>query len=635
MSRKTHAKLLSIILILAMMIAPTAKALNFTGELGNPQTFETLVEAHQSAPIEAPKIFGYEGRTFAGHPALDDYPENTTYVYRSANIYGGRAAARLNTNIIVFVDQSFESKDSALAYLKDAGLTDIIDEAIGSLVLVTPIDPEVGFGHADAQAYYKLQTAMLAQKDSIRIDDQITYYADPEYFGGYGYVYTIGIDGGATFFNEYIATTFDFVSRIAGTLLINGTAKEIRKPATYVPAYLVNAKDDVLEKYKVANETNAIKREGEIATYYNQAQPLQKVVAVKTDSVVLSEVIKAAYYNMFIKAMRVPTVYQAQHSIGTPYSGYNFDEAPYSLNNRNALINGVTEDGIHLITHQGDDDRFANIKMENGEYLDVWYEYLPTEVLDGSADNASIPLILANHGGDDDARVFVDEFGLLDLAGEERIAIVAPDHQTIADIRGPALAAIVEYMLEKYPALDPSRVYATGYSMGGGATYTVGGYAPQLFAAIAPSAGSPTDPSEEAIANMQKYDLPVHFSLSSYDPAGRRLTALEGDLNERSQQMITFWAAANGIDQSVYDFDTYPVVGFEGDVWVSETINNEYPTETWYLLNDVGEPRIAFAYIKGIIHCLYPGWSELMWDFVKDYSRDLATGEIVYNPYLR
>ena len=88
--------------------------------------------------------------------------------------------------------------------------------------------------------------------------------------------------------------------------------------------------------------------------------------------------------------------------------------------------------------------------------------------------------------------MFVEEFGLLELAGKERIAIVAPDHQLIGEVRGPALTAVVKHMLETYPALDASRVYATGYSMGGGASYTVGYYEPSLFAAIAPIAGSPT-----------------------------------------------------------------------------------------------------------------------------------------------
>ena len=86
-------------------------------------------------------------RTYKSHPVLDGYPKGTTFIYRSANMYGGRAAARMNTNLIVYVEQHFDTKDAAFAYLKAAGLIGIADEATGSIVLVTPVGKT--FGDAD------------------------------------------------------------------------------------------------------------------------------------------------------------------------------------------------------------------------------------------------------------------------------------------------------------------------------------------------------------------------------------------------------------------------------------------------------------------------------------------------------
>ena len=37
-------------------------------------------------------------------------------------------------------------------------------------------------------------------------------YSDAEYFGGFGYTYVIGIDGGATFLNNYVVGTLDYVT---------------------------------------------------------------------------------------------------------------------------------------------------------------------------------------------------------------------------------------------------------------------------------------------------------------------------------------------------------------------------------------------------------------------------------------
>jgi len=640
-------KQITCLIVFVMIITSISGALafNFTGELGNEATFETLQEAHTNSPAVVQNIVENESSTFVGHPALDDYPEGTTFVYRSANLYAGRAAARLNTNIFVYAEQRFDTKDAALAYLKDAGLIDIIDEATGSIVLVTPIGET--FGQADVLAYYALQTAMLSQKTrGVDADGNAVAYSDAEYFGGYGYEYFVGIEGGATFFNNYIAPEIDFIGRLAGSLLIGGDMQEVRKPAIFAPVYLVNAKDDVIEKYKAVNTVDASKEDKNgLVTYYNQAWPLRKVIAATTDSVDVAKAIKAAYYDMFVKAMRVPVIPEAMYSGGAPYSGYTFDEAPYSLCDRDILINDKTSDGIVLISHQGD-DHFAEIKTTEeqpgrfggpstpaGQYIDVWYEYLPEEVLNNTAPAGTIPLVLANHGGGDDARVFVEEFGLVELAGKERLAVVAADHSSVAPIKGQALCAVAEYMLETYPALDASRVYATGYSMGGAATYTVGYYNPKLFAAIAPFAGSNTVLPEEQAENFYSTELPIIMSLSSFDPAGRRQDALEGNLNEGTQLMITTYAKNNGIEVGAFDFDAYPHVGFGGDYIVTDTVNDEFVKKTTYLCNSEDEPRVAYVYVNGMVHCLYPEYAFMFWDFVKDYSRDLETGEVIYKPY--
>jgi predicted peptidase len=623
-----------------LLACGVASALNSKCETGNKATFETLAEAHQNS---AAVVRTYEGnstagrggmgaRAFAGHPALDNYPKGTTFVYRSPNMWGGLAAARMNTNLIVCVQQHFDSNDAAMAWLKSAGLIDIANEAIGSIVLVTPVGAT--FGSADVPSYYALQTAMLAQKASGPLaNGGNATYTDGEYFGGFAYVYFIGVDGGATFFNNYIVTTFDFASRIAGALLIGGGMDEVRKVSTFVPAYLVNASDDVVSKYKAANRVNAMKGQGDTVIHFNQAQPLQRVVLSNPRSVELASVINAAYHDMFIKAMRIPVALQGVYSAGTPYSGYTFDEAPYSLCERNALINGVTSNGIHLIKHQGE-DRFANMKTQAGQYLDTWYEYLPDEVLNKTAAKGSVPLILGNHGGGDEPRQFVDEMGLLALAGKERVAVVAADHQSLPnDVRGPALTALVKYMLATYPELDASRVYAIGYSMGGGATFTVGYYDPGLFAAIAPIAGTNVDPTPAEVAKFSNRQLPIYLSTSSYDT--RRLQAANGRINDNLANQVKRWSGFNGVAPFDFDFNAYKLSGVKGHSWTVETLNDEHDSYTWYLNNDKGVPMVALNYVKDLIHALYPLYADIAWDYMKHFSRDPKTGEIHYNPNAR
>ena len=197
------------------------------------------------------------------------------------------------------------SKDDALAYLNDLGLTRIVDAAIGSVILVTPSDPKTGFTARDQKYYYALQTAILAQKASETVNKVTTFYSDAEYFGGSGNTYVVGIDGGATFLNNYVASTFDYVSRLAGMLLINGKMDNIRQVATFVPAYLVNAPDAVIEKYKKADDTDASMSASGMETFFNQALPLKKVVVARDANADAAKYIQDAYSNLFKKAQRV------------------------------------------------------------------------------------------------------------------------------------------------------------------------------------------------------------------------------------------------------------------------------------------------------------------------------------------
>lgn len=619
-------------MLLLIGAATQAYAIGFTGELGNEATFETLQEANQNSVNIVSSIVENDTKVFATHPVLDGYPEGTTFVYRSANQYAGRAAARLNTNIFVYAPEHFENKDDAMAYLKDLGLIKLIDEAVGSIVLVTPIGDS--FDMADVASYYALQTAMLSQKEAKRLEDGTAiYYSDAEYFGGYGFEYFIGIDDGATFFNNYIAPEIDFSGRMAGVLLFGGDMQRTRQPATFVPIALVNSDEAIVSKYRAVNGVDAQEvMDGRVVSY-NQQWPLRKVIDISEETVDKAALIEEVYRGMMVKAMRVPVLTQGMNSAGTPYSGYGFDEAPYSLCDRCYVVDGKTEGGVVMISHQGDDDRFAEYKTEAGEYIDVWYEYLPQEVLDGTAPAGSVPLILCNHGGGDDARVFVDEFGLIELSEKERVALVAPDHQTVGSVRGPALTAVAKYMLEKYPALDASRVYMTGYSMGGGATYLAAYHEPTLFAAIAPFAGSATPMPEENAANFDGVELPTILSISAFDPAGRRLAALEGNLNEAEQGMVSTWAGINGKKLPAFDFEKYPLFGQKADRTVTDTINDEFARTTWYFNNEKGEPRFAFIYMEDMVHALYPEYADMLWDFVKNYSRDPETKEIIYNAY--
>jgi hypothetical protein len=626
----------SLLMALALCLVPiaNASALNYTQHLENEATFETLEEAHANGPAYLSKA---TGRTYVPDPALDSYPAGTTYVYRSARLFSPLSAgARMNTTILVYTDKAFTNKDAALAYLKELGLIDIIGKACGSVVLVTPINAKTGFAAPDQFAYYQLQSAMLNIGYSRRLESGSTFYADNAYFGGLTYRYVIGVDAGATFLNNYVASTFDYVSRIAGLLLVNGGMDRISTVAAFVPTYLVNASDDVVEKYKAANEADAWGSDGDVRFYYNQAQPLQKVL-VNKGGALNAALVGDVYRNFLTKAMRVPVVRAGLYTASAPYGSYNWNQTPYSLSERNAVVDGVTPDGLSIVEHK--EDRFRSMVTEKGEYLQYWLEVLPKEVREGTARNGTVPLILATHGGGDDPQQFLDEVGLLALSGKERLAIVAPYHSGLTnELVSKVMPELVRYMLRTYPALDASRVYSTGYSMGGGASIlsVLGDLG--LFAAAAPQGAVARYPAKELTAQFAKYDLPVLFITSTYDfYILNDKTMSDGVTNPLAdhQGMVNLFLTINGMKNIKYDFETYRYFGAKADVYLETRLNNEYTNRMWLLKNDKGVPMLGYSVTDFLVHGLYPEYSRLSWDFMKHYSRNLKTGEIVYNPHVK
>jgi len=631
-------------------LAPRTFALNYSNSQGNPATFETLEEARLSGPVAVAALDGNKGRTYKSHPALNGYPQGTTFIYRSANMYGGRAAARINTDILVFSAKSFASKDDALSYLKGLGLISIIDQAKGSVILVTPADAKTGFGAADQKDYYALQTAIFTQKASVTVNKVTTSYSDGEYFGGFGYTYLIGIDGGATFLNNYVATNLDYIGRVAGMLLVNGKMDNIRQPATFVPVYLVNAPAAVIEKYHQADHTDASSTSNGVESFYDQSLPLRRVVVANDANADPTKYIKDAYYNLFIKAMRIPVTKAGLYTASTPYQGAAGDQDPYSLCERDAVIDGKTADGIHVIHKRSEE--FSNVKAPNGEYLQTWVEFLPEEVLNGTAKPGSVPLVLGMHGGGDDMEQYVDEIGLLSVAGHERFAIVAPEHQNPGSLMGPRAGApgqanqqaegvipqvaprLVKYMLKTYPALDPSRVYATGYSLGGGATLQAINGDPSVFAAAVPMASSPYVGTPQEVAQFKNAHLPVMFTTSSFDLGGA-FDQAAGNIAVSYQNQINLFLGYNGMNTVTYDFKDFPITGFKADRIEKIKLNGEYNNTRWYIDNADGVPMVAVSYTENLNHALYPEYAKIFWEFSKHYSRDQKSGRIKYDPYAR
>ena len=657
--KKLLALVLALMLVMSLMPAHAATYLGFFNQMGDEPTLDWLEDAHAKGPEEVAKYYNNGSRTYKPSPLLDDYPQKTAVVYRSANWYGGQTAVRNNTAVLVFVDKAFEALDDAKAYLDSLGLIDLIDSVIGSIVLVTPADGKA-FGEEDLANYLDLHAAMFNQRTTE--SGEVTYtHADSEYFGAYGKVYMIGIDGGATFINNCIATSDKWVvGLISGLLLVGGEMDEGTVISNYVPAYLVNGTETALNAYKAVNGADESAEEDGKEIFTNSTAPLRKVIAKADAAEDLKPIVEDAFLNLFLQAQRLKNVSapDAVPAYELPYLDQL--EPPmvqqYSLSPRNAIINGVTQKGGLVVTAHHS-EQFSDVQTPDGEYLEFWYEALPEDVLDKTAEAHSVPLVLALHGTQDDPLMFMDEIGWLTVAATEKIAIISPFTEGMVTAMGPGnddtsyttmdgitkivLPRLVSYMLDTYPALDPARVYVSGYSMGGGSTYRAVYGGRDMFAACAPQAGmhdgmlytpdgGSLHPDAADVLALDLVGMPAMIMTSTGDLGFDRTV---GRLTDNTLLTVDQFAKINGLDVAAErDFDAYPMIGMPTDNLEVFLLNGEWRDFRWTRVNADGVPVLAVNCIENLTHSLYPGHAQVAYEFMKHFSRDLDTGLSVYNP---
>ena len=654
--KKLLAMMLALILVCSLLPAQAATYLGFYNQLDEGATFDWLEDAHQKGPEDVSKYYNNGSRTYKPSPLLDEYPAKTAVVYRSAGWYGGQTAVRNNTSVTVMVDKAFADLDEAKAYLDSLGLIDLIDGVIGSIVLVTPADGKA-FGEADAANYADLHAAMFNQRTTE--SGEVTYtHADSEYFGAYGKVYLIGIDGGATFINNYIAPGDKWViGHFAGLLLVNGEMDEGVVPSNYVPAYLVNGTETALNAYKAVNGVDEEAAEDGKTVYTNSGAPLRKVIALSADTADLKPIVEDAFLNLFMDAQRLKNVSSAD-ALPNEEQYLDILAAPpvqlYSLSPRNAIFNGVTLKGDMVVTAHHT-EMFSDIQTTDGEYLEFYYDALPKDVLDNTAEAHSVPLVLALHGTQDDPLMFMDEIGWLSVGAEYKIAIISPftegqvitngpgnddtSYTTLEGIMTIVLPKLVSYMLETYPALDPARVYVSGYSMGGGSTHRAVYGGTDMFAACAPQAGMAgtmlfgpgaiLEPDEAQVLALQLVGMPTMVMTSTNDLGFNKT---EGRLTEDTLFSVDQFAAVNGLSVNPYDFEAYPIIGMATDEFDLFLLNGEWRDFRWLRYNEAGVPVLGVNCIETLSHTLYPGHAQVAYEFMRHFSRDLDTGLSVYTP---
>jgi predicted peptidase len=193
-------------------------------------------------------------------------------------------------------------------------------------------------------------------------------------------------------------------------------------------------------------------------------------------------------------------------------------------------------------------NRTVKVTMKYLLYLPKGYEQKP-----------SWPLVLFLHGAGergDDLDV-VKEHGLPKLIAEGKefpFIVVSPQCPTDQSWETFELTALLDDIVEKYK-VDQNRIYLTGLSMGGFATWALAARTPNRFAAILPICGGGNPKRAKRIAH-----IPAWVFHGAKDP----LVPLA-----RSQEMVDAIKKSDGNVK----FTVYPEAGH--DAWTETYANPE------------------------------------------------------------
>lgn len=516
-----------------------------------------------------------------------------TYLYKPSVLI--TPTPMLTPVLFVYADQGYESSDAAWEALLSNGLVELAERENAVLIVQNPVDDE--WGQSDVTVYQDVLRYIWGGNTAASGKPALSFYRLD---------YMLGEGDGATFINQFM-TQAPNVNRIAGVATFGGEMPDVAEGSA-LPAYIVGGSRDAIEYYKEVNDVDA--RRG--ATFYNTDNPAKEVIVDKARAQAFDRrLIKDAYDELFR--------YTARQGLSTPVF---YDNAT------------TTEDFTLMERPNLDELDLTQVLVTGADTGTTgqprWYEWVPDEVLNQKRSKRTYPLVLDLHGRGDHEIYEAESNGWIELAGEEKVIVAAP-----FDTTTPAVMGMLEELKAKYP-IDPSRIYMTGFSAGGRATWLTSSLYPEVFAAIAPmsSPGSTIDPS--LAAKGPTVDLPTFFSAATNE---RDAVLLPSPTNPIKQvkvsnlNALTTYMALNEVaPPTSFDFSAHGIFGFPIDEPKDYVTRWGFTVSAGTLSDPDGVPLMEIATGQNLDHTHYMDYAPIAWDYMSQFQRKVGTGEVIYEP---
>ena len=530
----------------------------------------------------------------------DPQPENVILTQRSATtiMYGGptRAEGRsynFTPIFYVYPDAKLD-KAGAEQLLSSLDIQPCLDANYGNVFVVNPTGDK--YTEADFDIFVKL----------------FNQHRGP------GNLKVIGLGNGATFVNQVIAPKAG--DHIAGIMTVGGKAGKMVHPAG-VPAYIAGK--------------SAVK----VAKPYQQAiaahagEPLLRVV-VNPAEAPLNEVFADAWKQVLGRNYRYNN-YKHTHYEGSPFGQYGAGELePYLDCEALGIQRVIVEQPVGMRGPQA----------QNGPKW-LWYEYWPKELISGAPEH-SVPVVVLLHGNANDPRTQAETSGFIQVAAEERFFVVEMEWQGTPNYQAmghDGVESVLYQLFDKFPQLDPSRVYAEGLSAGSmtatalgikkSHVFTaVGGHSGGLFGGIGMGAFPGfTSIWNEATQKRGSVETPYCSVFGTADTTVPYMTPE----NWKGNGYLNAWNAyeqMNGMEvNDQMDFTVDPVFGQQlQDRETIVTNKGEGITIETGQLYKGSVPMIKLVAVMDYGHWNFQPTARIMWDFFKQYRRDPETKQLIY-----
>ena len=371
----------------------------------------------------------------AQRPQLPPLPENVVYTHRT--MVPGVETRSFNMSPVYFVyPDSPLDKAGAEKLVEELGMSGPMAGHHWSVFVINPIGGKYDAAK-DLEAFKQLFNAQYTVTN----------------------LKVIGIGEGATFVNQTLAP--EAGNAIAGILSIGGKPARTNVNPYPVPVLLAGKGAARSAKpYLSANQP------------LEKVEPLLKTVVLPDAKVSLGEAFRQAWDQVFSWNYRYNNV---EH---TWYEGAKFGEY------------GSYELEPYMIPEHFGVERRIVTQEHSGSKDWLWYEYFPEGTQTASA--KSVPLMVLLHGNTNDPRTQAETSGFIELAGEEKFIVVEMEWQgsdTYGAMGHDGVESVIYQLLEKYPQIDPSRIYAEGLSAGSITATALGIKKSHLFAAVGGHSG--------------------------------------------------------------------------------------------------------------------------------------------------